>query len=88
MRRLLLILVPIFVIALYVGAFSFLWLSGPVAIYSENGKSSRVVKLQPNAFYRLTDGIWGPGIYFMRHVCGYYYVGQEGDSISYWGKDL
>ena len=88
MRRLLLMLVPIFLSALYVGAFSFMWLSGSVAIYSENGKSSRVVKLQPHAFYRLTNVIWRPGMYFVRQVYDYRFVAQEGDSISYWGKAL
>ena len=57
--------------ALYVGTFSYWWLSAPSKIVNWRGQRVRFVDFQFNTFSWHTEIMWLPAFWFVEHVCGY-----------------
>ena len=66
---------------LYVGTFSYWWLSSPARqVTTKDGRQVRVVEFQFNKVSWYTQIIWIPAFWFMEHVVGY---GEPGFAAAY-----
>jgi hypothetical protein len=63
-------------LTLYVGTFSYWWLSSPVSQFAaKDGRQYRVVEFQFNKVSFHTYFIWVPAFWYMEHVVGYHPAG-------------
>jgi hypothetical protein len=62
-------------LVVYVGTFSFWWLTGKSMSEVKNGKQVREVEVHQCNLMYLTQPIWDPAFWFMEHICGYRYNG-------------
>lgn len=74
-------------LAVYVGVFSYWWLSAKTTVAFVNGQRQVVVRVHENRCMRKTYPIWTPAFWFMEHVFGYRYAGyiaaMEDSAIVY-----
>ncbi len=72
MRRALLMLASLTaVLALYVGTFSFWWLTSPTRLEDFQRRRVRTVEFQFNSVSWRTEPFWAPAFWFMERVIGY-----------------
>jgi hypothetical protein len=68
--------VALVLLSLYIGTFSYWWLSSPVKkATAKNGRAVRIVEFQFNKVSWYTQIIWIPAFWFMEHGVGYQEVG-------------
>jgi hypothetical protein len=62
-------------LTVYVGLFSYWWLSAKRTVAVVNGQRQVVVKVHQCSLMDRTQAVWEPAFWFMRHVGGYRYAG-------------
>jgi hypothetical protein len=72
-------------VAIYIGIFSYWWLSGSVTTTVVDGQKHRVVEVHQSDFMYHTQPVWEPAFWFMVHVRGYRYSGYiaEGEASRF-----
>jgi hypothetical protein len=71
----LLLLSVLALLVLYVGTFSYWWMSSKSYAVAVGGKRLRRVELHHSDFMARTQAMWEPALWFVVHVRGYQYVG-------------
>ena len=58
-------------VLVYVGTFSYWWLTNPIEVHTVNGKNVRTVEFRMTPFRWHTRYLWIPAFWFMQNVRGY-----------------
>ena len=62
-------------LAVYVGVFSYRWMSAKRTVAAVNGRRHVEVQVHQGDLMYHTESVWKPAFWFMEHVGGYRYVG-------------